>query len=102
MATRYSELRAGMSQESRARAHARAQEIIRALPLDKMRKARNMTQVAMSERLHVAQSEISKIESRSDLYLSTLREYVAALGGELILRAEFPDGSVNIEVGERG
>jgi transcriptional regulator with XRE-family HTH domain len=63
-----------------------------------MRKARSMTQVAVAERLHVDQGSVSKLEGRTDMYLSTLREYVEALGGTLELRADFPDGSINIDL----
>jgi hypothetical protein len=42
--------------------------------------------------LHIDQASISKIESRSDMLLSTLRSYVEAMGGSLRLVAEFPDG----------
>lgn len=94
----WSEVRGKMSQESRARMDARLQEAIACMPLDKLRKARSLTQTAVAERLHIDQGSVSKIESRTDMYLSTLREYVEALGGTLELRADFPDGSVNIEL----
>jgi transcriptional regulator with XRE-family HTH domain len=68
------------------------------MPLDKLRKARSLTQVAVAERLQVDQGSVSKLESRTDMYLSTLREYVEALGGKLELRADFPDGSINIDL----
>ena len=64
--------------------------------LEELRKAREMTQTKMAEILGVAQSEISKVEHRTDLYISTLAEYVRALGGELEIRAVFPDGDVKI------
>jgi transcriptional regulator with XRE-family HTH domain len=68
------------------------------MPLDKLRNARSLTQVAVAERLQVDQGSVSKLESRTDMYLSTLREYVEALGGKLELRADFPDGSINIDL----
>jgi transcriptional regulator with XRE-family HTH domain len=55
-----------------------------------------MTQTKMAEILGVAQSKISKVEHRTDLFISTLAEYVRALGGELEVRAVFPDGDVKI------
>ncbi|MBS1823147.1 MAG: XRE family transcriptional regulator [Acidobacteria bacterium] len=98
MAKKFAELRSKMSPESRARVERRVQEALTAMPINELRKARELTQMAMAERLGVAQGEVSKIERRTDVYLSTLREYVEALGGELVLRAEFPDGSVNIDL----
>jgi predicted XRE-type DNA-binding protein len=101
MAKNFNELRAKMSPERRARNDKAIKEAIAAMPLDKMRKARNMTQVAVAEKLHVDQASVSKLENRTDIYLSTLREYVEALGGELVLRAEFPEGSFNIDLSQQ-
>jgi hypothetical protein len=46
------------------------------------------------------QPEVSKIERRSDLYLRTLRRFVEASGGELVLLARFPDGDVRVSFDE--
>jgi hypothetical protein len=94
----WAKIRGEMPLESQARLDARLQETLASMPLDKMRKARSMTQVAVAERLHVDQGSVSKLEGRTDMYLSTLREYVEALGGTLELRADFPDGSINIDL----
>ena len=91
-------IRGEMAPESQARLDARLKETLASMPLDKMRKARSLTQVAVAERLHVDQGSVSKLEGRTDMYLSTLREYVEALGGTLELRADFPDGSINIDL----
>ena len=74
----------------------RVRETIAAMPLDELRRARQMTQVSLAQSLGVNQGEISKIEHRTDLYLSTLSEYVEALGGTLEIRAIFPDREVRI------
>ena len=66
------------------------------MPLDELRKARQMTQAKLAQSLGVNQGEVSKIEHRTDLYLSTLSEYVEALGGRLEIRAVFPDREVRI------
>ena len=58
-----------------------------------LRKARNITQVAMARTLGVKQEQVSRIEKRTDLHLSTLRRSIEAMGGELILTAKFPDGA---------
>ncbi len=64
--------------------------------LDELRRARRMTQTKLAETLGVNQGEVSKIEHRTDLYLSTLFEYIEALGGTLEIRAVFPDSEVRI------
>jgi len=59
-----------------------------------------MTQAKLAEALGVNQGEVSKIEHRTDLYLSTLAEYVKALGGRLEIRAVFTDREVRITQSE--
>ena len=94
----WTKIREEMPAESRTRMDERLKEALASMPLDKMRKARSMTQTAVAERLHVDQGSVSKLEGRTDMYLSTLREYVEALGGTLELRADFSDGSINIDL----
>lgn len=74
----------------------RFQESIAAMPLDDLRRAREMTQLQLGEVLGVHQSEVSKIENRADICVSTLIAYVQALGGRLEIRAVFPDREVRI------
>ncbi len=63
------------------------------MTMRELRKARNITQVKMAKALGVNQEQVSRIEKRTDLHLSTLRRSVEAMGGELILTAKFPDGA---------
>jgi len=63
------------------------------MTMRELRKARHMTQVELAKSLGVKQEQISRIEQRSDMHLSTLRRHVEAMGGELILTAKFPDGA---------
>ena len=98
MTTKWSTVRAKMPPDSRARMDAQLKQTIAAMPLDKLRKARSLTQIALAERLHTDQGSVSKLEGRTDMYLSTLREYIEALGGSLELRADFPEGSFSIDV----
>ena len=97
MAKKFSELEARMTPESRARARARTQEMLESLPLDELRAAREMTQEHLAKVLHVQQSAISKLERRADMYVSTLQDFVKAMGGQLEIRAVFPDGVVRLE-----
>src|SRR5581483_11364953 len=69
-----------------------------AVRLGRLREACNMTQVQVAQALGSSQANVSKLERRGDLYLSTLSEYVEALGGRLELRAVFPDEVITIEV----
>jgi DNA-binding XRE family transcriptional regulator len=72
-----------------------------ALALAELRAQRGVTQQEMAETLGVTQANISRIEHEEDLYLSTLRGYVAALGAELEVNAVFPDGTVTLVPAKR-
>jgi len=98
MARNFRELEAKMPPEARERAAARARELIAAMPLQQLRNAREMTQARLAEVLEMDQGNISKLEKRTDMYLSTLRSYVEAMGGSLEIRAVFPDGDVKIDL----
>jgi DNA-binding XRE family transcriptional regulator len=88
---------AEMSPERRAKVLARARQLIaEERALRHLREARKLTQETMAELLHIKQASVSKIESRTDMLLSTLRSYVAAMGGSLHLVVEFPDGAVEL------
>jgi DNA-binding XRE family transcriptional regulator len=81
-----------LSDERRARVEARAQELIaEEMTLRDLRKARDLTQARMAELLGIGQDNISRLEGRADMLLSTLRSYVQAMGGDLELVARFPD-----------
>ena len=66
------------------------------MPLDQLRKAQQMTQLRLAEVLGINQGEVSKIEHRSDIRVSTLADYVEAIGGRLEIRAVFKDREVRI------
>jgi transcriptional regulator with XRE-family HTH domain len=70
--------------------------MIEAIPLAQLRDAQNITQVELARRLKIDQSAVSKIEHRTDMYLSTLGDVIRAMGGELELTARFPNGDVHI------
>ena len=98
MARDFRELEAKMPPEARERAAARAKELIAAMPLHQLRHSREMTQTRLAEVLEMDQGNISKLEKRTDMYLSTLRSYIEAMGGALEIRAVFPDGDVKIDL----
>jgi DNA-binding XRE family transcriptional regulator len=92
------EAKANPARRERIAAYERAIED--ALTLAELRENRALTQQDVARTLEVSQANISRIEHEEDLYLSTLRSYVAALGGELELSAVFPDRRVKL-VGTR-
>jgi len=95
-ARNFKELQAGMSPERRARNQAEAERLLRELPLEELRAARELTQVQLAEALSISQTAVSKLERRTDLYISTLARFIEAMGGHLEIRAVFPDGDVRI------
>ena len=96
MAKKFSDLRARMSPERRKRAHERAETMLAELPLQALRQARQLTQEALAKTLGSQQARVSKLERRADMYVSSLRTYIEAMGGELEIIARFPDGAVRI------
>jgi Helix-turn-helix. len=96
MAKKFDGLRAKMSPESRARAEAKAQAMLAEMPLNELRRARGLSQKELAEELRVQQPSIAKMEKRTDMYISTLRNHIKAMGGELEVVARFPEGDVTI------
>jgi predicted transcriptional regulator len=96
MAKKFSELRKKMSSESQERAKAKTKVMLSEMALNELREARRLTQEQLAERLHVKQPAIAKIERRADMYLSTLRGVIKAMGGELEILAVFPEGKITI------
>ena len=96
MAKPYSTLRAKLSPEARAKAEEQTQQHLREMPLQELRQARKVSQEQMAKSLHTRQSNISRIEKRADMYISTLRNVIKAMGGDLEIVARFPDGNVRI------
>lgn len=96
MAKTFNTLREKMSPESRERSRTLAAKYRAEMPLDELRQAREMTQVLLARILKVNQAAVSKMERRTDMYVSTLQELIKAMGGELKITASFPDGIVEI------
>jgi transcriptional regulator with XRE-family HTH domain len=79
------------SEESRARIRLLAAEMRAELNLREVRRLRKLTQAKLSKKLKIGQEGVSRIEKRSDLYISTLRSYVEGVGGKLKLVVELPN-----------
>jgi transcriptional regulator with XRE-family HTH domain len=97
MAKNFKNLRDKMSEESRQRSHALADKYRAQMPLDELREAREMTQEHLAKILRVKQAAVSRLEHRADMYISTLQDFVRAMGGTLKITASFPDGDVEID-----
>jgi DNA-binding XRE family transcriptional regulator len=94
MARNVNELIEALPASRRKKIEKRAAHLIQEeMTLQQLRRARAMTQVKMAKNLGVAQKQISEIEKRTDMHISTLRRSIEALGGKLSLVAEFPDRS---------
>jgi predicted transcriptional regulator len=85
-----------MSPEARARAEAGAQRLREEMDLAELRRAMQLSQEEIGQTLEIQQGAVAKIEKRADMFVSTLRRFVEAMGGELEIVAKFPDHSVRI------
>jgi transcriptional regulator len=96
MPKNFNTLREKMSSAARERSRVLAEKYRSEMPLDELREARAMTQVHLAKILGVNQAAVSKMERRADMYVSTLQDFVRAMGGELKITARFPEGTVEI------
>jgi predicted transcriptional regulator len=90
---KWADIKARMKPAVRARVEAEARRLSDELHLSQLRKARGLTQEAIADLLGVSQAEVSKMERRTELYVGTLRKFIEAMNGELVLAARFPDGT---------
>ena len=89
-------LRDRMTPAQRARAAAKAAALRKDMTLAELRQALHLTQESLGETLNVGQTAIAKMEKRADMYISNLRRFIEAMGGELDIVARFPGGAVKI------
>ncbi len=101
MAKNFNTLREKMSPQSRERSRALAAKYRAEMPLSELREALEMTQERLAKQLKVNQAAVSKLEHRTDMYVSTLQDVIRAMGGELKITAHFSDRSVEINQFER-
>ena len=83
-----------LTKEEQAAIQEKVQAELLEMDLRAMRELAGKTQMEVATELDVAQSEVSRIERRPDTYISTLRRYVEALGGELEITAKIGDKRV--------
>jgi transcriptional regulator with XRE-family HTH domain len=87
---------AKLSPEVRAEAETLAAQMIAEMALAELRAARELSQEQLASLLNISQPAVAKMERQADMYLSTLRNIVKAMGGTLELVAHFPEGDVRI------
>ena len=92
----FSKLTKDFTPERRRRVDAMKRELVAKMPLHELRRARAMTLRDLARILNVNQPAVSKLEQRTDVYVSSLRSYIEAVGGRLRIVAEFPEGEVAI------
>lgn len=92
----FNELTKDFLPERRRRIDDMKRELLAEMPLHQLRRARTLTQQDMAKKLKGNQSAISKLEQQADMYVSSLRSYVEAVGGQLKIVAEFPEGEIAI------
>jgi DNA-binding XRE family transcriptional regulator len=97
MAHKRKELRRAPSLERKAKTRRIVQPAVEAVTLNQLREARSLTQTSLARMMGVNQGSVSKMEKRTDIYVSTLRSYLEAMGGQLQIKAVFPEGEVEIE-----
>ena len=92
----FSELTKHFTAEDRRIVDEMTEQMLAEMPLHELRRARALTQKELAETMQVNQPAVSKLEKRTDAYISSLRSYIEAVGGRLKIVAEFPDGEVAI------
>lgn len=85
-----------MSEEALAEAHQSALEMLQQLALAELRQAQHLSQEELAKVLNIQQPAVAKIEKKVDMHISTLKRFIEALGGELEIKALFPDREVRI------
>jgi len=96
MAKKFRDLRAQLRPEVQARATLKTENLLAEATLSELRALREITQARLAEILQCSQGAVSRFEAREDGYISTIRSYVEAMGGQLELVAKFRDAAVKI------
>lgn len=84
------------------RVAALREELLAEVGLYELRRSQEVSQTQLAELLHISQGAVSKFENSDDVRLSTLRQYIEALGGRLEVSARFDDRTVKLDIKPRG
>lgn len=101
MTHKWRDIRGTFSPEQEAEIERRIKAAAEVMTLHQLREARKLTQVNLAKVLKVNQGAVSRMEKRTDMYVSTLRNFIQAMGGQLQVKAIFPEGEVQIEQFEK-
>lgn len=93
MAKQLNDWLAAQALERQAKILAKADQIQASIRLAELRKQQAITQAQLAARMCVSQASISQLENQADVQLSTLMRYVRALGGQLRIEVDMPDGT---------
>jgi ribosome-binding protein aMBF1 (putative translation factor) len=94
---KFSRLTEDFSEERRAEVSQRTVQLKAEMALGELRQALQLSQAELATSLQVKQPAISRLEQRTDMYVSHLRKVIEAMGGELDIIARFPEGEVRID-----
>ena len=97
MAHNWSDIRRTLSPEQEEETRQYVRSVVEAVTLNQLREARMLTQANLASILGINQGSVSKMEKRTDMYVSTLRSFIQAMGGQLQIKAVFPEGEVQID-----
>lgn len=97
MRKKFADLKARMSPEVRGRIEARTKDMIAEMLLTEVRQLVGLTQEELAKKLGIKQPTLSKLETQEDMYVSTLRRLVEALGGKLEIVVHLPAGDIRIQ-----
>ncbi len=97
MAHKYAELRAKLSPKAKKISEQLYSQHLEQMALNELREALELTQEQLAELMKVSQVAISRMERRPDMYVSTLRRVIEAMGGELEIRAVLPKRTVKLQ-----
>lgn len=97
MAHKWKDVRKPLTPGAEERIRRSVHEASAVMTLHQLREARSLTQVNLAKVLQINQGAVSKMEKRADMYVSTLRNFIQAMGGQLQVKAIFPEGEVQID-----
>ena len=100
MAKSFNILKEKMSAKAQLAVKEKKQQLLKAALLQDIREAQNITQEELAEKLQTKQANVSRTERRKDLKLSTLKNHIEAMGGELDIVARFPTNEIHLDLKE--
>ncbi len=96
MTNKFKTLKDKMSPEAQEQASIKTRALLAKMALAEVREALELSQAELADVMALQQPAISKIEKNTDMYISTLRRYIEAMGGRLEIKAKFKDSEVSI------